>query len=158
MDTFSAKKLGEVLAFSRVGVDTLDKGGAALARVLGESSVEGLRKGHEQHIEAIEKAAEAAEEDSKQTTFDKAKATGEKLENMRELYLQGDDWNDPVEVMEWLGFFEGAAIVHWSLVQGAAAALDESDLAELAEQGVAFHREFFDTIAEKIQGANRFRE
>jgi len=51
------------------------------------------------------------------TTLAKATATEEKLKKMRDLYV-ADQWDNATELMEWSGFFEGAAIVHWALMRG----------------------------------------
>jgi hypothetical protein len=72
-------------------------------------------------------------------TLAKAEATGTKLRAMRDMYV-GDQWDNPAELLEWLGFFEGAAVVHWALVEGAGKGLQDQDLADLAKDGKSIHQ------------------
>jgi hypothetical protein len=69
---------------------------------------------------------------------------------MMELYV-GDQWDNPAELLEWLGFFEGAALIHWKLVEGAASSLDETQLKELAQTGTDFHQNLLTTVAKTIR-------
>jgi hypothetical protein len=57
----------------------------------------------------------------------KANGTGTKLMKMRDIYI-ADQWRKPSEIAEWLGFFEGAAYVHWNLVDGAGESTHVKDL------------------------------
>lgn len=43
--------------------------------------------------------------------------TTEKLTSMMELYV-GDEWDNPVEVLEWSSFFAGAAAAHCAVTDG----------------------------------------
>src|SRR5690606_25418419 len=103
-----AKKLGEVLAFGFVLEDTIEKGEGALKEALGDE-LDSLIKGNKKHIESVKQIAE--EKSVGEETLSKAEKTSEKLKAMRDLYV-GDEWDNPVELMEWGGFFHGAAIVH----------------------------------------------
>jgi hypothetical protein len=114
MNDFVAKKLGEVMAFTSMGLELIERGGQALAGALGEKTVNQTRSDLESQLENIKTYAS-------ETTLTKAEATGGKLRGMAETYI-GDQWDNPAELLEWLGFFEGAALVHWQLVSGAAAA------------------------------------
>jgi hypothetical protein len=51
----------------------------------------------------------------------------------------GDDWDDSAEVLEWMSFFVGGAIVHWQLIAGAGAAMDDEMLTDAATSGVVFY-------------------
>jgi len=148
MNEFVAKKLGEVLAFNQVGTDTFEKGRDALVTALGEERYADIQDKNRLHAESIIGiATEAAMID---TTLAKAKATGEKLKAMRDLYV-GDQWDNATELMEWSGFFEGAAVVHWALVRGAAEGMNDETLLELSNEGVNWHYELLE-IAESELG------
>lgn len=151
MNEFVGKKIGEVMAFCAVGIDTLQKG-SAFAEVIGnEATTAAVAKLQEQHDALATLAGDQAE-----TAMAKANATGEKLKGMREAYI-GDQWDNAVEIMEWQGFFEGAAVVHCSLVAGAAEALELDELQGLAEDAQAFHQAALDQITAQLRatGAQR---
>lgn len=139
MNKFSAKKLGEVLAFAEVGQDTIEKGYEALVSVLGEDLTNDFREKNHNQAEIISALADA--ESVSETVKTKTEKTGEKLKKMRDLYV-GDEWDNPTELLEWSGFFEGAAIVHWRLVSGVAETLNNDELKKLAEEGIALHQTF----------------
>ncbi len=136
MNEFTAKKMGEVLAFNQLGTDTLEKGKNALVEALGAEKVKDMEEKHKLHAEAI--VSIATESGVIDTTLSKAEKTKEKLSKMRDLYI-GDQWDNATELFEWGGFFEGAAIVHWNVVKGAALALDIPTLASLCEEGIEYH-------------------
>ena len=141
INEFVAKKMGEVLAFSRVGAETLDKGRAALVGVLGEAPVLDQEEKNRIHGEEIVRiATEAGVID---TTLAKAGKTEEKLRAMRDLYV-GDGWDNAVELLEWNGFFQGAAIVHWALIRGAGETLNNETLLILANEAISYHSELLD--------------
>ena len=136
INEFVAKKLGEVLAFNNVGSETLEKGRGALVELLGEESVKNQEDTLKVHAEEIIRiATEAAVID---TTLAKSKKTEEKLKAMRDLYV-GDQWDNATELLEWSGFFEGAAIVHFALVRGAGENLNKEDIITLANEGITYH-------------------
>jgi hypothetical protein len=138
MNEFVAKKLGEVLAFNSVGTDTIEKGRAALTSSLGEERVHDMLEKNRMHSESIMKVATDA--GVIDTTLAKAGKTEEKLKKMRDLYV-GEAWDNATELMEWSGFFEGAAIVHWTLVRGAAEGMNDEGLLVLAQEAVNWHYE-----------------
>lgn len=146
MDTYSAKKLGEVLAFAEVGLDTFKKGRKGLLEVFSDEDLSNIERTLEEHRESIIKVASGKE--VLETTTSKAEATSEKLLSMQDRYLEDeDDWEDPAELLEWLGFFEGAAVVHWSLVSGSADTHGIQNLSTLAHEANQFHRDILDIIA-----------
>ena len=83
--------------------------------------------------------------------FAKASKTEEKLRSMRDLYV-ADQWDNATELMEWSGFFEGAAVVHWALVRGAAEGMNNEGLLTLAEECINWHYELIE-LAESELGA-----
>lgn len=147
MNEFTAKKLGEVLAFCRVGLETFERGNDALTQGLGgdiQSLIEDLQNQASQ-IESL--AQEAGVE---HITLPKSEATGTKLRSMRDLYV-GDEWDNPAELLEWSGFFEGAALVHWALVVGAADAVEHETLQNLAEDGRDFHQDLLERVTDCLE-------
>ena len=154
MNEFVAKKLGEVLAFNQVGTDTLEKGKTALVAAIGEERFADMEDKNRIHADAIIKIVTDA--GMIDTTTEKAAKTGEKLKSMRELYV-GDQWDNATELMEWSGFFEGAAVVHWALVRGAAEGMNDGVLLELANEGVNWHYELIELAESELAttGQNR---
>ena len=144
MNEFVAKKIGEVLAFTQVSSDTIEKGRAALVEALGNDRVVDMEEKNRIHGDELMRIA--TEAGSIDVTLQKAQKTGDKLKQMRDLYV-GDQWENATELMEWSGFFEGAAVVHWALVRGAAEGMDNEGLMVLAEEGVTWHYELLE-IAE----------
>ena len=86
----------------------------------------------------------------------KIQGTGVKLRSMRDLYV-GDEWENPTELAEWSGFFEGAAVVHWAIVLGAAEGTGNSSLKETAEKAIELHHELLHSAKEflKATGSKR---
>lgn len=148
MNEFTAKKLGEVLAFCRVGAETISRGQKAMEEALGNDGVSYVLSGLESQAKTIESIAQ--EGDSSEITLKKAEATGKKLSAMRDLYV-GDEWDNPTELMEWHGFFEGAAIVHWELVMGSGIGLANTELQNLAKEAVNFHKSLLDQVSEILR-------
>lgn len=146
MNEFAAKKLGEVLAFCRVGVETIERGHEAVSQVL--EDVDGLANKLKDHATRIETIAENA--GMSDVTLTKADGTGTKLRSMRDMYV-GDEWDNPAELLEWLGFFEGAAIVHWALVEGAGKALTNGELEDLADKGKDLHEDLLEDVEDAIK-------
>jgi hypothetical protein len=141
INEFVAKKIGEVLAFTRVSTDTIEKGKIALTSMLGEEQVMDMLEKNRIHGEELLRiATDAGVVD---TTLTKADKTEEKLKEMRELYI-GSQWDNATELLEWSGFFEGAAIVHWALVRGAGEGLDNEPLITLANEGISYHYEILE--------------
>lgn len=148
MNQFSAQKLGEVIAFCRVGDDTLERGQEALEGIFG-STVDEMRQAHARHQTELTRIATTYE--AEQTALEKADRTQQKLEKMRDLYLaDDDDWRDPAELMEWSGFFEGAFIVHLRVIEGVADKRSIDDLASVVAEALSFHQETLNRIGAAI--------
>ena len=148
MNEFTAKKLGEVLAFAVVGEEIFEKGKEALTTVLGAGGVSRVVESAVAHASAI--TALATAEGTTEITLPKSEKTGAKLRQMLDLYV-GDQWDNPAELLEWLGFFEGAALVHWKLVEGAGVALRDDKLKDLASTGVDFHQNLLAEVSTAIR-------
>lgn len=148
MNEFTAKKLGEVLAFAIVGKEIFEKGREALEEVLTSEGVNQIIESVNAHANAITGLAGA--EGTTDITLPKSEKTADKLRKMLDLYV-GDEWDNSAELLEWLGFFEGAALVHWKLVEGAGQALEDDKLKDLAKTGVDFHHNLLAQVSEAIR-------
>lgn len=144
MNEFQAKKLGEVLAFAKVGIDTIEKAQNSFEEIFGKEETRSFVSKNQQHIDKIEILAEKA--GVKETVDTKAAGTGGKLIKMREVYI-GDQWQKASEIAEWLGFFEGAAYVHWKLVDGAGETNHVEGLKALADEAVDFHHSLLESAS-----------
>ena len=147
LNEFVAKKLGEVLAFNRVGTETLEKGRSALVAVLGEEHVLDREEKNRIHGEAIIRIA--TDGGTIDVTLAKAQKTEEKLRAMRDLYV-GDQWDNVTELLEWSGFFEGAAIVHFALVRGAGEGMNDESLITLSNEAIAYHYEILEKAESEL--------
>lgn len=143
MNEFIAKKLGEVLAFSRVGQSLLERGAAGFEQIWEADQLSDIAA-------KLAEQQQALEQDASDTTLAKADATGAKLTGMAETYI-GDQWDNPAELLEWLGFFAGAAVVHWRLVEGAAEQVEDTELTKLVHLGVELHAGWLTEVGEKIK-------
>jgi hypothetical protein len=152
MNEFTAKKLGEVLAFTRVALDTTQRGRTALTEALGAEKVTDIEDKNRIHgDECLRIATDAGVVD---VTLAKAEKTEAKLKQMRDLYV-GDQWDNATELLEWSGFFEGAAVVHFALVKGVGEALDNGALMMLAEEGIAMHYEMIELAESELQAVGQ---
>ena len=151
MNEFLAKKLGEVLAFANVGNDTIDRANDVFINLFKERTDE-FKKINSEHIQKIKDFVEGS--DFYEITLKKSEATGEKLKKMRDMYI-GDEWDNPAEILEWLGFFEGAAFIHWQLVIGGSEKTANEDLRAFAEKSAGFHHDLIHAVAELIKDTGR---
>ncbi len=151
MNEFVGKKIGEVMAFSRVGKELLEKA-PSLAGVFGDAMLDNMKAQLQEEYDALQSHAG----EQKETAQTKCDATSEKLHKLADTYV-GDQWDNPVEVMEWLGFFEGAAIVHCSLVAGAASALHLADLETTATQAKGLHHDALEAVTNALGDVGRER-
>lgn len=143
---YIAKKMGEVLAFERVGLETFQRGSAVLAGAITDFAAvqDGLVRRAQYLEHAFTKDPELGA-----TMQTKATATGTKLLAMRDLYV-ADQWDNLAELCEWSGFFEGAAIVHWQLILGVAQAAENQELIDVAQEAITSHGHIFATVGERL--------
>ena len=132
-----AKKLGEVLAFARCDRETFEKARVALTSAFND--------GHQSILDSFIAEIVQIESFASATTLAQAEKTTEKLRSMRDLYI-GEEWDNATEVLEWLGFFEGAAIVHWNLVKSLAEKEGQKEIVDLAATGFANHQKIFERV------------
>lgn len=107
MNEFTAKKLAEIEAFLQVSGVIIEKAGSPLAEANPEVA-EGFDALSQQTI------AEAVAPEVEDVFKNKVEKTHAKLSHMMEIYI-GDEWDNPVEVLEWSSFFSGAAAAHAAL-------------------------------------------
>jgi len=107
MNDFVAKKLAEVEAFCKTSALILEKAGINFAQKFSETA--------SILSELSAKTVVSALPSQQKAVFDEKLArTQAKLGKMMELYI-GDEWDNPVEVLEWSSFFTGAAAAHCAL-------------------------------------------
>jgi hypothetical protein len=147
-EKFKAKKLGEVLAFARVGAETLEKGKEGFVPTFGEE-YEQIVQQNLQTIEVIESINLGDE--LNQVLTEKAEATGQKLRKMRDVYISNEeDWSNTAELLEWSGFFEGAAFVHWNLIKGLFQGSDDETAISLADEEASFHQAMLERASKEL--------
>ena len=78
----------------------------------------------------------------------KSERTAEKITKMGDMYV-GDDWDDAAEVLEWMSFFVGGAIVHWQLITGAAKEMDHEHFENTAGVGT----EYYETLMKQLKAS-----
>lgn len=152
MNEFTAKKLGEVMAFTQVGLETFDKSKGVLQSIMGEDKVATSTKTLLSQKDIINTLADRA--GTLATVLDKFERVVEKLHKIRDLY-EGDQWQDPIELMEWLGFFEGGAVVHASLLTGAAEEIGHAELLSLSNEVLNFHKDLLESVTELLHLVGR---
>lgn len=131
----TAKKIGEAYAFAKVLSDTFESNTEVMTELLGDhaGSVLELTKVQQEELADI-----AEQSGMSEIVLPKAERTGLKITKMGEMYV-GDDWDDVAEVLEWMSFFVGGAIVHWQLITGSAAEMENDHFANVAGVGVEYY-------------------
>lgn len=158
MNTFTAKKLGEVHAFQKSALEQFERGSDTF-REIHEEAFDRLTSQIQQSIEDIEHAAR--ESDSLETVTTKSEKTQEKLSSMRDMYLTSEeDWKDPAELMEWSSFFHGAAYAHAELVCAAVQTSDDDQLSTQCQSISKFHHDLLHGAVQYLKeiGARRALE
>lgn len=146
MNEFVAKKLGEVLAFSNIGIELFDRSESTLKEAF--SDFDEIKQTFQEQASNIKQFADTS--GVLETTENKAQATGDKLRGMMETYI-GDEWDNLAELLEWLGFFEGAAVVHWRVIEGAAEAGNDELMQQFAADGADFRQDLLHRVQEEIK-------
>lgn len=143
MNEFTAKKLAEVQAF----VDT--------GRAIWERS-NSFGSTAPQAVTILQAAAKvnlasSIPEDKQELFNTKVQKTTQKLTAMMELYI-GDEWDNPVEVLEWSSFFAGAGAAHAGLTKSAT----ETSAPELSKSLGSLeqaYRDLLDQVITQLQAA-----
>lgn len=147
MNEFMAKKLGEVLAINQVGLETYERASETLISALGEATVKDTQSTLALHNDSINNIA--AEYDVLSIVLEKAIKTKNKISGMRDTYI-GEKWDDIAELMEWSGFFQGAAVVHWGLIQGIAETITHEGLLLLSNESLTLHTKLLDMAKNEL--------
>lgn len=108
-----AKKLGEVQAFAELGLLLLERSGTTGKAAFGQELTERIREALATQKQEVEGLADQT----------KAARTVAKVGALMDQYI-GDQWDNPIEILEWSGFYFGAAGIHWSLIAGLLAKQD----------------------------------
>ena len=144
-----SKKVGEAYAFSMILKEINQKTPGVLKELLGDLS-ENINSITEDQISSFDQII--GEAGATEVVKTKAEKTSNKIAEMGDFYV-GDDWDDSAEVLEWLSFFLGAAIIHWQLILGAGRELENESLTQTAEKGVKYFEDLMQVAkdsAEKI--------
>ncbi|MCA9353539.1 hypothetical protein KC842_01560 [Candidatus Nomurabacteria bacterium] len=148
MNEFISKKIGEVLAFSEIGIETIEKTRDTLKPEVEETFVLDILEKNQLHAEELRKIA--SENNIIETVEAKQGETGGKLRQMRDMYID-EKWNSPSHIFEWMLFFEGAAYGHWALIKGAGESANREDLILLAEEAMNFHHETLEKVVSELE-------
>lgn len=145
--------MGEAYAFAQVLETTFTANEAVMTELLGTAANTVVATASEQRA-ALHAICDAA--GTSDILLPKAEKTTAKITNMGEMYV-GDDWDDAAEVLEWMSFFVGGAIVHWQLIAGAGAAMDDEMLTDAATSGVVYYEALMDQlkVAARMVGEER---
>lgn len=150
MDPFLIKKLGEAFAFTRAFRDTLQKGKKGFSKIIEKKEFESLLSKNEAHIGSIMRIV--AEHDIDEEVRERAARMEEKLNKMRSVFLPREkNFSDPLEVSEWMGFFEGAAYMHWVVVKDEADDKGADKLSVLSGKAADFHETMLSKIASYVK-------
>ena len=147
MNTTTAKKLGEVLAFATVGNETIESHEVLFRENLGIEMTAHIIEMNDIHAKNITHLADEA--GTKAEVLHSKEKAADKLRAMQDIYTKEEKSRDTL--FEWLTFSEGAAYGHWSLVKGMAEAQDNESLVELAEDATSFHFELLNHIARELE-------
>lgn len=139
------KKVGEAYAFAQVLETTFTANESVMTELLGAAGGSVVATASEQKA-SLHTICDVAE--TTEILLPKVEKTVAKITRMAEMYV-GDDWDDAAEVLEWMSFFVGGAIVHWQLIAGAGAAMDDKQLTDAATSGVAY----YDSLMEQLKRA-----
>ena len=140
----TAKKIGEAYAFAKVLSDTFESNTKVMIELLGdhgESILEVTR------VQKEELADIAEEFNMSEIVLPKAERTGLKIAKMGDMYV-GDDWDDVAEVLEWMSFFIGGAIVHWQLITGSAKEMNHDHFGNIAGVGTEYYATLMSQLRE----------
>jgi len=111
-----AKKVGEAYAFASVLEETFTRNESVM-RSLFDSYADLMKETVQSQQDELRSIAE--EFGMSEVVLPKAERTSVKIQNMADMYV-GDEWDNPVEVLEWMSFFVGGAVIHWQLIAGSA--------------------------------------
>ena len=136
------KKVGEACAFAQVLEATYQANEAVMKELLGKQASDVVKTASSQ-VTALKSICDEA--GTTTILLPKVEKTADKITRMGEMYV-GDDWDDSAEVLEWMSFFVGGAIVHWQLISGAGETMGHTALKRIADAGVVYYVELMDQL------------
>jgi hypothetical protein len=136
------KKVGEAGAFSAVLEATYQANEKVMKELLGKKAGAVVKTAASQQTALKSLCDEAG---TVSALMPKIEKTAKKITSMGEMYV-GEQWGDSTEVLEWMSFFVGGAIVHWQLIAGAGEAMGHTALKRVADTGVAYYAELQDQL------------
>ncbi len=149
----TAKKIGEAYAFAQVLSDTFESNIKVMTELFGDhaESILDVTK-----VQREELADIADKTGLSEIVLPKAERTGLKITKMGEMYV-GDDWDDVAEVLEWMSFFVGGAIVHWQLIKGSAEEMDNDHFGNVAGVGTEYYATLMQQLRDYAVGVGKER-
>lgn len=130
-----AKKIGEAYAFAKVLSETFESNTEVMTELLGDHAASVIEVARIQQEELSDIAETAG---MLEIVLPKSDRTSAKITKMGEMYV-GDDWDDVAEVLEWMSFFVGGAIVHWQLIAGSAKEMNHDHFGNIAGVGTEYY-------------------
>lgn len=137
-----AKKIGEAYAFAHVLSDTFNENTDVMTLIFGDHA-EGIIEATQSQRMELKNIVE--KHNMTEMVLEKAERTGSKISGMGQTYV-GDDWDDAAEVLEWMSFFVGGAIVHWQLITGSGEEMNEQSLKECAGKGTTYYAQLMEQL------------
>ena len=137
-----AKKIGEAHAFARVLSTTFSSNKSVMSELFGDyaPAILDVTAGQRSDLGAI-----AGKYEMSDIVLPKSERTAAKITTMGEMYV-GDDWDDVAEVLEWMSFFVGGAIVHWQLIAGSAEVMQDEELLSIAQTGTGYYADLMSQL------------
>jgi ElaB/YqjD/DUF883 family membrane-anchored ribosome-binding protein len=153
MNTKTAKKVGEAHAF----LEALNN----LYRNYENVMTDVFQGSPDEHIGAHSKLQQllqdvSRENDQEDVMTEKSSKTVVKIEKMGETYV-GDEWDNPVEVVEWLSFLLGAAVVHWQVIAGSAESSEQTTFIATTKSGLEHLKSMFSELEKKAKSIGKER-
>ncbi len=145
MNDFVAQKLGEVIAFARIGKEFRERAGTTFDKALDRS---------DEFVHYMESFADEAARAGTDTTHKKADKSTKKLRSMMEAYV-GNHWDNPIELLEWLSFFVAASAAHWSIIRGATEKVKDKHLEATATKAMWVMNSYLEIIDKKLEKIGR---
>lgn len=139
-----AKKIGEAYAFASVLEETFIKNQEVIQTLFdtyADMMIETVRS-QQEDLKTLSEVSGTSD-----IVLPKAERTSEKIQKMADMYV-GDEWDNPVEVLEWMSFFIGGAIVHWQLIAGSAEAMEHESFQAVAQEGADYYSALLDELKE----------
>lgn len=152
MNEKTAKKIGEAHAFAVVTQNLCNDHRDTMQALFDNTqNIIDTTANQIQQLDAI-----VSEHNMGQVVAEKSLKTVEKINRMADMYV-GDEWDNPVEVLEWMSFFLGGAIVHWDVITGSGAGMGDVAFEDAARVGAEDYHELFHSARDKAQEIGRKR-